>query len=58
MAITTGMSNNNGMHCVQFNDNGNILFNVGVYGILLNLQRFDELPIQCINKAFLFIYLF
>ena len=28
MAITTGMSNSNGMHCVQFNDNGNILFNV------------------------------
>ena len=36
MAVTTGMSNSNGMHHVQFNDNGNILFNVCVYGILLN----------------------
>ena len=43
MAVTEGMSNSNGMHHVQLNDNGNILFNVCVYGILLNLQRFDEL---------------
>lgn len=57
VALTMGMSNSNEMYHVRLNDGSNILFNVCVYGTLLNLQKFDELPIQWINKAF-FVHLF
>lgn len=46
VALTMGKSNSNEMYHVQLNDSSNILFNVCVYGTLLSLQKFDELPIQ------------